>query len=122
VHAIFHRFEGATIDDEAQHETEAPPTAEAHAAETQPAAASRARRRPRSRRRATITFYIGEALRDRARAAYRSTSHVEQDASWSEMLAKALLAEVERRESEHNDGDRFAGDPGPLRPGRPISY
>jgi hypothetical protein len=91
-------------------------------AETQPAAVSRARLRPRSRRRATITFYIGEALRDRARAAYRSTSLAEQDTSWSEMLAKALLAEVERREAEHNDGDRFAGDDGPLRPGRPISY
>jgi hypothetical protein len=110
-------FRGDTIDDEAQHETGAPPAPEAP-----PAAASRSRRRPHSRRRATITFYIGEALRDRARAAYRSTSFAERDTSWSEMLAKALLTEVERREAEHNDGDRFTGDPGPLRPGRPIRY
>jgi hypothetical protein len=38
------------------------------------------------------------------------------------MLAKALLAEVERREAEHNDGDRFTGGDGPLRPGRPIGF
>ncbi|MFF1635413.1 hypothetical protein [Leifsonia sp. NPDC058248] len=82
--------------------------------------AAEPRARPRPRRRATITFYLGEPLRDRARAAFRSTSLVEEDATWSEMLAKALLAEVERREAEHNDGDRFTGGDDPLRPGRPI--
>ncbi len=115
-HAIFQRSKGAIIDDTALHETAAPQAAQTQAPETAPS-----RRRSRSRRRATITFYIGEALRDRARAAYRSTSLAEQDASWSEMIAKALLAEVERREAEHNEGDQFAGDAGPLPPGRPIS-
>ncbi|WP_223693239.1 ParB family protein [Leifsonia poae] len=73
-------------------------------------------------RRTTITFYITEGLRDRARGAYRATSFFEQDSSWSEMLNKALLAEVERRERAHNAGERFAGNGKPLAPGRPIGF
>ncbi len=73
-------------------------------------------------RRTTITFYLTEALRNRARAAYRSTSFTEKDSSWSEMLNKALLAEVERREREHNDGATFEGGDEPLAPGRPIGF
>jgi hypothetical protein len=75
-----------------------------------------------SSRRTTITFYIPEALRNRARTAYRSTSFAEKDSSWSEMLNKALLAEVERRELEHNDGATFEGGAEPLTPGRPIGF
>ena len=74
------------------------------------------------RRRATITFYLSDVLRNRARAAYRVTSFEEQDASWSDMLSKALLAEVERRERIHNLGERFAGGEEPLTPGRPIGF
>ena len=74
------------------------------------------------RRRTTITFYLSELLRNRARAAYRLTSFEEQDASWSDMLSKALLAEVERRERIHNLGERFSGGEEPLTPGRPIGY
>ncbi|WP_431278963.1 ParB family protein [Leifsonia poae] len=70
--------------------------------------------------RVSITFYLVEGLRDRARAAYRSTSIEEQDRSWSEMLAKALLAEVQRRENEYNAGEPFAGGDEPLSPGRPL--
>ena len=73
-------------------------------------------------RRTTITFYLTEALRNRARAAYRSTSFAEKDTSWSEMLNKALLAEVERREREYNEGNTFEGGAEPLTPGRPIGF
>ena len=72
--------------------------------------------------RTTITFYLSPTLRNRARAAYRSTSFHERDTSWSEMLCKALLAEVERRESEHNGGRKFVGSERPLSPGRPIGF
>ncbi|NEN05518.1 hypothetical protein G3T36_06500 [Diaminobutyricibacter tongyongensis] len=74
------------------------------------------------RRRTTITFYLSDVLRNRARAAYRVTSFEEQDASWSDMLSKALLAEVERRERIHNLGEHFAGGEEPLTPGRPIGF
>ncbi len=74
------------------------------------------------RRRTTITFYLSELLRNRARAAYRVTSFAERDSSWSDMLAKALLAEVERREGAHNLGERFVGGEEPLSPGRPIGF
>jgi hypothetical protein len=73
-------------------------------------------------RRTTITFYLSELLRNRARAAYRVTSFAEQDSSWSDMLGKALLAEVERREHAHNRGERFSGGEEPLTPGRPIGF
>ncbi len=73
-------------------------------------------------RRTTITFYLSETLRNRARAAYRVTSFTEQDGSWSDMLGKALLAEVERRERLHNHGERFVGGEEPLTPGRPIGF
>lgn len=72
--------------------------------------------------RTTITFYLPEGLRSRARAAYRSTSFEEKDSSWSEMLNKALLAEVQRREDAHNAGEMFAGNDEPLTPGRPIAF
>jgi hypothetical protein len=38
------------------------------------------------------------------------------------MLNKALLAEVERREAEYNDGRVFVGNDKPLTPGRPIGF
>ncbi|WP_313542934.1 ParB family protein [Leifsonia aquatica] len=75
-----------------------------------------------SRRRTTITFYLTDALRNRARSAYRATSFSERDSSWSEMLTKALLAEVERRELEHNGGEPFVITDEPLTPGRPIGF
>ncbi|WP_348789645.1 hypothetical protein [Leifsonia sp. NPDC080035] len=70
--------------------------------------------------RTTVTFYLPDELRNRARAAYRSTSNVEGDRSWSEMVGKALLAEVQRRETLHNGGRAFIGSDAPLPPGRPI--
>ena len=73
-------------------------------------------------KRTTVTFYLSETLRNRARAAYRSTSFEEKDSSWSEMLNKALIAEVERREAEYNRGEMFTASEAPLTPGRPIGY
>ncbi|CAM5441418.1 ParB family protein [Leifsonia shinshuensis] len=73
-------------------------------------------------RRTSVTFYLSETLRNRARAAYRSTSFEERDSSWSEMLNKALIAEVERREAEYNRGEEYAASDAPLTPGRPIGY
>src|SRR3954471_5987381 len=67
--------------------------------------------------RTTITFYLPERLRNRARTAYRSTRAHETDHSWSDMLSKALLAEVERRERAHNDGERYVGTDERLRAG-----
>ncbi|MGN6762052.1 MAG: ParB family protein [Leifsonia sp.] len=74
------------------------------------------------KKRTTVTFYITDAMRNRARAAYRQTSFGERDTSWSEMLNTALLAEVERREAEYNDGRVFVGNDKPLTPGRPIGF
>lgn len=73
-------------------------------------------------RRTTITFYLTEGLRNRARAAYRSTSFEERDSSWSEMLNKALTTEIERREAVYNKGVEFTGSDEPLTPGRPIGF
>jgi hypothetical protein len=74
------------------------------------------------KKRTTVTFYLTDAMRNRARAAYRQTSFDERDSSWSEMLNKALLAEVRRREDAYNDGKAFVGNDEPLTPGRPIGY
>jgi hypothetical protein len=68
----------------------------------------------------SVTFYIPAGLRNRARAAYRATSIFEADASLSDLVRKAIVAEVERREREHNRGAVFVGDDQPLRPGRPT--
>jgi hypothetical protein len=73
-------------------------------------------------KRTTVTFYLSETLRNRARAAYRSTSFDEKDTSWSEMLNKALIAEVERREAAYNRGEHFTASDDPLTPGRPIGF
>ncbi|MGO4534993.1 ParB family protein [Leifsonia sp. 2MCAF36] len=74
------------------------------------------------KKRTTITFYLTDAMRNRARAAYRQTSFNERDTSWSEMINKALLAEVQRREIVYNDGKMFVGNDDPLTPGRPIGF
>jgi hypothetical protein len=84
-------------------------------------ASSAAPAKPR-KKRTTVTFYLTDAMRNRARAAYRQTSFNERDSSWSEMLNKALLAEVQRREQAYNGGEVFVGNDDPLTPGRPIGY
>lgn len=107
---------GAASEAPAESATEA--TTEAPAPRRKPRRASSAKRRSRT----TVTFYLTESLRNRARATYRATSWGEHDNSWSEMLTKALLAEVERRELEHNGGRPFVASDEPLTPGRPIGF
>lgn len=75
---------------------------------------------PKSRR-AQVTFYMDSSARDRARAAYRATSGVEGDESWSDFIELALMNEVARRERLHNDGQRYEGNSRRLKPGRKIS-
>jgi len=69
---------------------------------------------------ARMTTYLSATTRDRARATYRATSHLEGDKSWSDFVERAILAEVERREAAHNAGDRYEGDSSPLPVGRPL--
>ena len=67
-----------------------------------------------------MTTYLSHTTRDRARATYRATSHIEGDKSWSEFVERAILAEVERRELRHNAGERYQGNSSPLPAGRPL--
>lgn len=55
----------------------------------------------------SMTVSIPAALRNRARAAYRATSYIEGDNTWSNFVAKAIEAETARREVEHNDGAMY---------------
>ena len=68
-----------------------------------------------------ITVYVDHALRLRARTAYRATSHLEGDRTWSDFVERAILREVERREQAHNAGESYPGTDGPLAPGRPVT-
>lgn len=68
-----------------------------------------------------ITVYIDHALRLRARTAYRATSHLEGDRTWSDFIERAILREVERREQSHNAGESYPGTDGPLAPGRSVT-
>ncbi|WP_425266425.1 ParB family protein [Cryobacterium zongtaii] len=68
-----------------------------------------------------MTTYLSANTRDRARATYRATSHLEGDKSWSDFVERAILAEVERRELAHHAGERYEGDSSPLPVGRPLS-
>ena len=75
---------------------------------------------PKSRR-AQVTFYMDAEFRDRARAAYRATSSIEGDESWSDFIELAVRNEVVRRERLHNEGERYEGSSRRLRPGRKIA-
>ncbi|NMM92102.1 hypothetical protein B2J88_48965 [Rhodococcus sp. SRB_17] len=68
-----------------------------------------------------ITVYVDQDVFSRARGAYRKTSHLEDDKTWSQFVEKALAAEAERREAAHNGGKQFDGETGALPSGRPIS-
>ncbi|WP_165789006.1 ParB family protein [Cryobacterium zongtaii] len=70
---------------------------------------------------ARMTTYLSAITRDRARATYRATSHIEGDKSWSDFVERAILAEVERRELAHHAGERYEGDSSSLPVGRPLS-
>ncbi|MCB5294500.1 hypothetical protein BJQ90_03968 [Arthrobacter sp. SO3] len=62
---------------------------------------------PKEAETANMTVSIPAALRNRARAAYRATSYLEGDNTWSHFVAKAIEAETARREAEHNDGAMY---------------
>lgn len=95
-------------------------------------AASAPERRPSPRRKPaaaptangvkkrSVSFYAPETLPPRARAAFVQTRHLEGDVSFSDMLAKALEAEVTRRERLYNDGKPFEDGGAPLTSGRPV--
>ena len=68
-----------------------------------------------------MTIYISPSTRDRAKATYKATAHLEGDASFSAFIVDAITREVERRENLHNDGQQYAGDGGRLTAGRPLS-
>lgn len=67
-----------------------------------------------------INASIPKDLRNRSRAAYRSTQHLENDESYSDFISKAIAAEVSRREALHNGGQKYAGGEKPLSAGRPL--
>ncbi|WP_349815077.1 hypothetical protein [Curtobacterium sp. MCBD17_035] len=66
----------------------------------------------------SVTTYMSRQVRARAKAAFRATAHLEDDASWSAFVERAVLAEVVRREAAYNDGARYVGDDRRLSPGR----
>lgn len=68
----------------------------------------------------SMTVYIDGGLRQRSRAAFQATRTSESDESYSDMIAKAIEAEVARREAAYNDGRPFAGGAAPLPSGRPL--
>ncbi len=68
-----------------------------------------------------VTAYMSHEIRNRARAAFKATGHLEGDRNWSAFIEQAVLAETQRREQLYNDGQTYAGDNEPLSPGRTIS-
>lgn len=69
---------------------------------------------------ARITTYLPASLRDRAQAAYKATSHLEGDKSWSAYVERALRTETERREALYNEGEAYQGIRERLSAGRPL--
>lgn len=68
-----------------------------------------------------VSVYLPKDLRRAAVAAFKATAHLEADQSWSDMIEKAVRAEVKRREKAHNRGKPFPGGEGKLTPGRSVS-
>lgn len=74
----------------------------------------------RSGRKPSLTVYVPTELQSRARAAFRQTRDAENNDTFSEMIAEAIEAEVNRREQVYNGGQPFSGGAGPLPTGRPL--
>src|SRR6478752_3226781 len=66
------------------------------------------------------SFYLHESTQNRARAAFRATAHLEDDETYSDFAEKAILAEVERRETLYNKGKQYSGGAKRLAPGRRV--
>lgn len=68
-----------------------------------------------------VSIYLPRGLRKAAVAAFKATAHLEGDQSWSDMIEKAVRAEVLRRQEVYNKGQVFPGGEGKLTPGRSVS-
>ncbi|MGE3449609.1 MAG: hypothetical protein AB7H92_18735 [Microbacteriaceae bacterium] len=68
-----------------------------------------------------MTTYIARPTRERARATFKATGHLEGDESFSSFVQTAVERELERRERLYNEGKPYAGDGGRLTAGRPLS-
>ncbi len=101
-------------------EGESRPAEPATAGSSKRPARARTTRRAASGEKRSVTFYAAESIQGRARAAYLHTRHLEGDTSFSDMLAKALEADVARRERQYNDGKPFPSAGGALPAGRPL--
>jgi hypothetical protein len=78
-------------------------------------------RKLESGRTGRLSTYLSVDMLERARATYRATSHLEHDRSFSDFVERAIHAEIVRRETAHNAGERYEADTSRLRPGRPLS-
>lgn len=88
------------------------------AAGRQPAAA--ADRPAPAGARERLSGYIDRLLWNRARNAFLATSYDEADQSWSDFMAKAIMAEAERREALYNQGRPYPDRPARVPQGRPV--
>lgn len=68
-----------------------------------------------------VNALIPVGLRNRSRAAFAASRHVEGYRSYSDFIAKAIEREVSRVEHEHNEGHPYAGGDENLTAGRPMS-
>lgn len=66
-----------------------------------------------------VNSYIDAQARARVVAAYKATSHLEGDESFSAFVETALVNEAIRREELYNDGEEFVAT-GNLQRGRPV--
>ncbi|WP_146069336.1 hypothetical protein [Cryobacterium sp. Y11] len=67
-----------------------------------------------------MTTYVTTSTRERAKSAFLATRHLEGDDTWSGFVERAILTEVERRETKHNEGHPYEVDHHPLPVGRPL--
>lgn len=70
--------------------------------------------------RTTITAYMSVELRERARATFLATRNATGDSSFSDFVARAILAEITRREADFNRGNAYPRDSEQLPSGRPL--
>lgn len=89
-------------------------------AESTQASVTEAPARSRAAKKPSITVELPADLRERARAVFRHTKHLEGPEFFNELIAELLERECERREQLYNNGERFLGGERPLPRGRPF--
>ena len=67
-----------------------------------------------------VNAYVSPSVHERAKATFKATRHLEGDTSWSEFVERAILAETQRREAQHNAGESYPSDGTRLPAGRPL--